>query len=613
MSQFFFCSRQTLLGVALSLGYFMYLFMGALMFQLLEKQAETKSRERFHLAKLGFLHNYTCLDSRAIEQFVQIIMEAWENGLNPKGNGTNPSNWDFSNSFFFAGTVITTIGYGNLYPSTMGGQVFCVFYALFGIPLNVAFLNVVGKGLHAHLVALGRCAKEPGGSGVMKALVMGLFLVTGSVFFLVFPPMIFSYVEGWSYSEGFYFAFITLSTIGFGDYVLGKDPNKHYISIYRSLAALWIIFGLAWLALVFNLVAEFVEKLIHWRMLRRHSAREEAAVQKTEDHAAQIQRRIPIPWTLTMTATCCRTRSCCCRVPVTLILLVIYFAYLLIGAAIFQALESQTEQTLTITYQKEKWELLKNHTCMDNRTLELFISGIINAYKSGINLQGNQSSQETWNYPGSFFFSVTAITTIGYGNIAPSTTGGRIFCVFFALFGIPLNIILLNRLGKGMLNLVQRCSNLLGNKIQRKKSVKILSSSVALIFGLLLFFLLPPILFASMEGWTYEEGFYYSFITLSTIGFGDYVIGREPDTDYPGWYRNIVAIWILLGMAWMALVINLCISLLENWREVAPCCAKQEYHVDQVLIEAGPNGKPASELKEKEALETSTAKATTLD
>ncbi|KAJ1148081.1 hypothetical protein NDU88_000922 [Pleurodeles waltl] len=40
----------------------------------------------------------------------EIIMEAWENGVNPKGNSSNPSNWDFSSSFFFAGTVVTTIG-----------------------------------------------------------------------------------------------------------------------------------------------------------------------------------------------------------------------------------------------------------------------------------------------------------------------------------------------------------------------------------------------------------------------------------------------------------------------------------------------------------------------
>ncbi|KAK1338450.1 hypothetical protein QTO34_001566 [Cnephaeus nilssonii] len=65
--------------------------------------------------------------------------------------------------------------------------------------------------------------------------------------------MVFSHVEGWSFSEGFYFAFITLSTIGFGDYVVGTDPSKHYISMYRSLAAVWILLGLAWLALVLPL------------------------------------------------------------------------------------------------------------------------------------------------------------------------------------------------------------------------------------------------------------------------------------------------------------------------------------------------------------------------
>ncbi|CAJ0922073.1 unnamed protein product [Ranitomeya imitator] len=190
MAQLFWCSRQTMLAVALSLGYFMYLFMGAMMFQLLEKPAEANSRDKFQLAKLGFLQNFTCLDAGAIEQFVQIIMEAWDKGLNPKGNATNPSNWDFSNSFFFAGTVITTIVYGNLYPSTVAGQVFCVFYALFGIPLNVAFLNQIVKRLE-------RPYHRP-------------WAATW---------------EGWSYGEGFYFAFITLSTIGFGDYVLGKYRN----------------------------------------------------------------------------------------------------------------------------------------------------------------------------------------------------------------------------------------------------------------------------------------------------------------------------------------------------------------------------------------------------
>ncbi|NIG57889.1 potassium channel subfamily K member 16 [Pontoporia blainvillei] len=180
-------------------------------------------------------------------------MEAWVKGVNPKGNSTNPSNWDFGSSFFFAGTVVTTIGYGNLAPSTEAGQVFCVFYALVGIPLNVLFLNHLGTGLRAHLTTLERWEDQPRRSQLLQTLGLALFLALGTLLVLIFPPMVFSHVEGWSFSEGFYFAFITLSTIGFGDYVVGTDPSKHYISVYRSLAAIWILLGLAWLALVLPL------------------------------------------------------------------------------------------------------------------------------------------------------------------------------------------------------------------------------------------------------------------------------------------------------------------------------------------------------------------------
>ncbi|XP_042680334.1 potassium channel subfamily K member 16-like [Centrocercus urophasianus] len=246
----------------LVLGYLFYLLLGATVFQLLEKQAETHSRDQFHLEKLKFLQNYTCLDRQALEQFIQVLMEALEKGVNLKQNSTNPSNWDFSNSFFFAGAVVTTIGYGNRSPNTVAGQVFCVFYALFGVPLNLAFLNQLGKGLNAHLITLERWVQKPGYDQVVQRLAMAVFLTAGILLFLVFPPLVFSYVEGWSYGEGFYFTFITLSTIGFGDYVVGTNPNKHYIPLYRSLTAIWIVFGLAWLALVFNVGAHLMEKFL---------------------------------------------------------------------------------------------------------------------------------------------------------------------------------------------------------------------------------------------------------------------------------------------------------------------------------------------------------------
>uniref|UniRef100_A0A8C2XHS9 2P domain potassium channel Talk-1 n=1 Tax=Cyclopterus lumpus TaxID=8103 RepID=A0A8C2XHS9_CYCLU len=246
-------------GLLLIVAHFTYLLVGATIFQILEREAESNNRNYFQLEKLNFLANYTCLDRPALEKFVQVILDAWERGVNPSGNSTNPSNWDFSSSFFFAGTVVTTIGYGNLSPSTVSGQVFCVFYALCGIPLNLAFLKQLGKCLTVHLGRL-----ERGMVSVVphKVRTLCLFFITGSLLFLVIPPLLFSYVEGWTFGEGFYFSFITLSTIGFGDYVVGTDPDKEYISLYRSLAGIWIIFALAWLALILNMGARIMEIFI---------------------------------------------------------------------------------------------------------------------------------------------------------------------------------------------------------------------------------------------------------------------------------------------------------------------------------------------------------------
>lgn len=60
-----------------------------------------------------------------------------------------------------------------------------------------------------------------------------------------------------------------------------------------------------------------------------------------------------------------------------------------------------------------------------------------------------------------------------------------------------------------------------------------LAGSITLLSGLLLFLLLPPLLFAHVEGWSYLEGFYFAFITLSTVGFGDYVIGEKNNPPRP--------------------------------------------------------------------------------
>ena len=48
--------------------------------------------------------------------------------------------------------------------------------------------------------------------------------------------------------------------------------------------------------------------------------------------------------------------------------------------------------------------------------------------------------------------------------------------------------------------------------------------------GLLVMFIIPSSVFCSLEGWNIIDSVYYCLVTLSTIGFGDYVAG---------WYHSV--------------------------------------------------------------------------
>lgn len=53
--------------------------------------------------------------------------------------------------------------------------------------------------------------------GMIGRIIM--FLVPGIAFFIFLPACLFSYFEDWPYVRSVYYAFVTLTTIGFGDYV----------------------------------------------------------------------------------------------------------------------------------------------------------------------------------------------------------------------------------------------------------------------------------------------------------------------------------------------------------------------------------------------------------
>uniref|UniRef100_A0A8C9R018 Potassium channel, subfamily K, member 17 n=1 Tax=Scleropages formosus TaxID=113540 RepID=A0A8C9R018_SCLFO len=243
------------------------------------------------------------------------------------------------------------------------------------------------------------------------------------------------------------------------------------------------------------------------------------------------------------------------RLPSILLLGLLYVAYVLFGGFVFWKLEgSQMLDTMT-SVEKVRISLMRRLPCVDQEAIDNLSQVSIQASKSGLSLKGNRTMDGFWKFTSSSVFAATVVTTIGYGNMSPSSTYGQIFCVFFALFGIPLNVVVLNK--------VQLMTVAIPDFVPQR-CIKVVIHSLSCMIGTVIFFVVPMLVFSMEEGWSYSQSIYYCFITLSTIGFGDYVADSNPDRTYPEWYGCLTAVWIFFGLAWLALLINHSIDILEG-------------------------------------------------
>ncbi|CAL8248776.1 unnamed protein product [Lota lota] len=226
--------------------------------------------------------------------------------------------------------------------------------------------------------------------------------------------------------------------------------------------------------------------------------------------------------------------------------------YLSIGAAIFQILEESNWQMAKSKYVGEKEMILKKYSCLTKRDLEYILEVASEAAGQGVTITGDKY-RNTWDWPNAVVFAASIVTTIGYGNVAPKTAGGRVFCILYGLFGIPLCLVWISDLGSFFGDRAKRLSQVLIRKGLSVKKVQLICTALFLLWGLVVHLVMPPFVFMSLEGWSYLEGIYFSFITLTTVGFGDYVAGVNPNIDYPRLYRVCAEIWVYMGLAWLSL------------------------------------------------------------
>ncbi|VDM39439.1 unnamed protein product [Toxocara canis] len=271
-------------------------------------------------------------------------------------------------------------------------------------------------------------------------------------------------------------------------------------------------------------------------------------------------------------------------------------AYTVIGALVFYSVEQPHEMAtkrrqLDMIYEREEefvnslltlamlnetrrevWTQVARHH-MHNMSDHLF-TAFEKFFLTSAEVRANDTV-EIWSFSTSIFFAVTVVTTIGYGNPVPVTQFGRMMCIIFSLFGIPLTLVTIADIGKFLSeHLIWMYGNYLKlkhflcrrhrGKKERREHVceqckkQGLSANMQIVEEqripamlvltiLVLYTALGGVLMSHLEPWSFFTSFYWSFITMTTVallfnsvGFGDLMPRRDE-------YMYVILLYIVLG------------------------------------------------------------------
>lgn len=76
-------------------------------------------------------------------------------------------------------------------------------------------------------------------------------------------------------------------------------------------------------------------------------------------------------------------------------------------------------------------------------------------------------SFEHWTWIESFYFSVSSLTTVGYGDIHPTTDTSRLFTAFYLLVGVSIVLAALGSIGSSYLK--HREEHIVARRERRRK------------------------------------------------------------------------------------------------------------------------------------------------
>ncbi|XP_036403555.1 potassium channel, subfamily K, member 7 [Megalops cyprinoides] len=248
-----------------------------------------------------------------------------------------------------------------------------------------------------------------------------------------------------------------------------------------------------------------------------------------------------------------------CRMRAFLILVLSYVLFLIFGAAVFMALEQPGEIAIQAGVQNLRVGFLNENRCVRESSLDNLLKKAFFAGKRGVAVLEAESEEYSYDFSSSLFFLTTFLTTTGYGSTMPMSDDGKLFLVMYSLLGIPITLLLLSCVTHHLLpwvthGPVHHIQTRWGLSHQRAALVH---AGLLLALTAVLFFLLPATtLCLLLPDWSFLESLYFCFISLSTIGLGDYLPGQTQSLETRQGLEFATSCYLLLGLVFLLVVLE---------------------------------------------------------
>ncbi|XP_067119928.1 potassium channel subfamily K member 13-like isoform X1 [Centruroides vittatus] len=274
-------ARLLLLAVVMVI----YMIIGAAVFQILEQPEEEQNRQRF----LNVYRNFWSKYNNTIDmQDVLTLLYEYGNAT-AAGVIDKRQRWDFSGSFYFVGTVVSTIGFGMTTPKTIYGRITVIIYGFLGCSGAILFFNLfleriitlmstVLRSIHERELRRRMFGSDNGRRDSQISfddhmddwkpsvywVLLCLTVATTSI--ATTASALYSTMENWSYFESLYFCFVAFSTVGFGDLVPSDQTSYHNSQWYRFANFWFLVAGCCCFYSLFNVMSIVIKQFINWLM-----------------------------------------------------------------------------------------------------------------------------------------------------------------------------------------------------------------------------------------------------------------------------------------------------------------------------------------------------------